>query len=254
MTKIQRYFLIILLLSMACFPISAQSPNNTFPLKIFLYPKDGIVKIDTAIINFKGQQQPIVVNLPEGKYKLEAWAPRMDIQDTMITIRPKRQNLVRLRLKVTEDFEYYKTQVHEYNIKKALGYSSIGLGAAITFLTFDPILHKNYKSAKDRITMARLQYKEAIAPDVIENKAAMYNDALSDYNKIAKRVKRRRLIGIPVMLATYGFSVWSIRKIRKLSKPEYQYKSSPFSSIQLEPDFYSTAMGSVNGVSFKFNF
>lgn len=252
----KRYLLgwIILLLP---FYIHAQ---QTGQLEIYMSPKNGLIKIDGKVIDFSIQNQPAKLELPTGEYIISAWSKNMGVKEKTVTVEANKTKSVRMNLQVSTQFEKYRKAQSKYFWTKTLRYTSYaamtGISIATTTYAFNSGANQELDDAKTRMQEATRVYKAAVSAIEIESSATEYKNELIKYNSALDDVNKRKKIGIPLMVVSYGATIFHIFKSsrKKLVKPIYQEEDSPFSSIQLEPNMSYTQNDTSIGFSIKMKF
>ena len=103
---------------------------------------------------------------------------------------------------------------------------------------------------------AKENYETAISAEKISSTGTLYKNELFQYQEALDDVNKRRKIGIPLMVVSFGATIFHIFKSskKKIIKPVYEEEGSPFSSIKLEPNMSYTLEETNVGLSLKMKF
>lgn len=224
----------ILLLILSCFSLFAMAQNGSVLLQI--QPTHAIVRIDGV-----EHRNLTRIELPPGKYTLEAWAPGYEYKKDTIEIFDGFVKYVAV-LTVSPALKLYSQQMDEYSkakVNNALLKSSIAVfNAGITTLVL-AYMPGDVKKHRDAANAALDGYNNATnAAGVLESKAR-YESELGLYEEGKDKRKKYLYVALPSLAAMYGISVFAWAKIKKAPPRPVLDAPNPFSTMDLRlvPEF-----------------
>lgn len=225
----------LLLLLFAFFSLSVVAQNGAVLLQVL--PSNAIVRLNG--VEYKNLTR---VEVPAGKYTLEAWAPgRNYIKDT-IEIYGNGFVKYDTVLPISDAYKVYSAEMKEYSkIKNGNGIvkgSIVLFNAGITALVM-AIMPGDVKEHRNAANTALDNYRNATSPSALNETRQKYETENQLYEDGKDKRKKYLYIALPSMAAMYGVSVFAWTRIKKAPPKPVLNAPNPFANMDLRliPEF-----------------
>lgn len=216
------------------------------------------VQPTNAIVRIGGKEYKNLtkVDLPAGKYFIEAWAPGRQYVKDSIEIFADAFVKFDTILAISDAYKLYSQQYKEYSkakVNNALLKSSIVVfnagitGVVMAFMPGDVKMHRdaanaaldNYNKSTNAIALADYKAK-------YEEEKRLYEEGKSERKKYLYKA-------LPSLIAVYGISVFAWTRIKKAPPKPVLNTPNPFATmdLRLAPEFGNGYQPT--GMSFRFS-
>ncbi len=203
-------------LAFLLFPLFTLAQTDTGYLHLYIYPDQCKVIInDSLAVNAKSK-----LALPQGLYKINISGAKLKTVTENIKITKDSTLVYRKIMGASDSYRKYKSELTEYNLKKAAMITSTTLLAGLTlYLTYNYTFQakKNQdKAYENAINNKKLYDTSFNTTDMIAYESA-FNKNKDDYYKFKKQV----YYAIPVALVGSFLTYQSYKYTKSIKKPKY---------------------------------